>query len=375
MTKREQTGVAGKVIRGLGWGLVGLTPVIILLPDSLPVGSYRLLGSPYFRPQDDYLTRLFQAAGQSFWMAGIGTAVVLFGSLVLGLAQGGGRSGRTFDLPLLLTIGAVAVPDLALLIALRKAWPSVPVPLNPDTAAFAVRAIVALALLVAGWWLFASARAARRAGRDRRGAFGESGVGDAGVRSRQRRLGLVAVCVLAATGVILSPASVIVSLIQSAAPRVLERPSTAMYDLVRNVSVLLLLAVLAMPIPARLIASRVRSLKRRLFVKASRTVGAKPLTIFRREILPHLVEDIAWVAALTLPRFVHIEVGLFFLGLGYSDFHGLGELLEDSRVGQAQPGGLTRLGVTIGMIVWLSLIPQIVLRLCGIRVHEVEKDV
>jgi ABC-type dipeptide/oligopeptide/nickel transport system permease subunit len=332
--------------RAAAWGLLGLTAVVILLPDLLPVGPYRVLGSPYVRPQDDFLIRLFQATGQSFWMAVLGTVVVLAGSLGLGLAQGG-RSGRTLDVPLLLTIGAVAVPDLALLIALRKAWPSVPVPLSPAAAAFAVRAVVGLVFVLAGWRLFASSRNAQR--------------------------GLALVCWLAGAAVVLSPASVLVAVIESTLTTLLERPSTATYDVVRNVSVLLLLAVLAMPIPARLVASRVRSLNGQLFVKASRAVGAPGLVTFRREILPHLAEDIAWIAALAFPRFVHIEVGLFFLGLGYSDFHGLGELLEDSRIGQGQLGGLTRLGVTVGMIIWISLLPQFVLRLAGVRLHTIEK--
>jgi ABC-type dipeptide/oligopeptide/nickel transport system permease subunit len=324
------------------------TAVVILVPDLLAVQGFNLLGNTRDK-NVDFLTRLVHAVGESFWMAAAGTTVVLIGSVLLGLAQGGMRSGRALDLPMLLTSAAVSIPDLALLIALRAAWPEQPTPLGPTAAVTIVRGVSAMGLLVSGWLLTRSLGPARR------------------------RL-LRGLAVAAAIGVLLSPASATLTAIREVAPALHDRPSPATFEWLLNLAILLLLAVLAMPVPSRLIASRVRSLRGRLFVTASRNIGASSPVTFRREMLPHLVEDIAWVAALTFPRFIHIEVGLAYLGLAYRRFDGLGQVLMATYDYRSLPRGMTQLLIVVGVLIWLSLLPQLVLRQFGLRLHSLEKD-
>ena len=95
-----------------------------------------------------------------------------------------------------------------------------------------------------------------------------------------------------------------------------------------NASMVAVLVAFAVPTGARLIAERVRAVGRAGFVAASRAYGASYAYTFRHDIWPHLVEDVAWIVASVLPRFVAIEVGLAYLGVEYRDFEGLGRTLD-----------------------------------------------
>lgn len=134
-----------------------------------------------------------------------------------------------------------------------------------------------------------------------------------------------------------------------------------------NASIVAALVAFAIPTGARLIAERVRAVGRSGFVAASRAYGASYAYTFRHEIWPHLTEDLAWIAASVLPRFVAVEVGMAYLGVEYRDFEGLGRVLTKSfnnlNVGTAE----FQMLVTIVAILWVALLPQLVLRSLGVR--------
>lgn len=134
-----------------------------------------------------------------------------------------------------------------------------------------------------------------------------------------------------------------------------------------NLSMVAVLVAFAVPAGARLIAERVRALGRSGFVAASRSCGATYAYTFRHEIWPHLVEDVAWIGATVLPRFVAVEVGLAYLGVEYRDFEGLGRVLTKSFNNLAVGTAVFQMLVTIAAILWLALLPQIVLRSLGVR--------
>jgi ABC-type dipeptide/oligopeptide/nickel transport system permease subunit len=137
-----------------------------------------------------------------------------------------------------------------------------------------------------------------------------------------------------------------------------------------NASMVAVLVAFAVPTGARLIAERVRSVGRAGFVAASRAYGAPFAYTFRHDVWPHLVEDVAWLVASVLPRFVAIEVGLAYLGVEYRDFEGLGRTLTKSFNNLEVSTAVFQMLVTIVVIVWVALLPQVVLRLLGVRAQK-----
>jgi peptide/nickel transport system permease protein len=79
-----------------------------------------------------------------------------------------------------------------------------------------------------------------------------------------------------------------------------------------------LIAVVIVSIPAfaRLTRGSTLSLREREFVLASRSVGAGPLRIMARGILPNAVGPLIVQAAIAAGSAILIEAGLSFLGLG-----------------------------------------------------------
>jgi peptide/nickel transport system permease protein len=134
-----------------------------------------------------------------------------------------------------------------------------------------------------------------------------------------------------------------------------------------NASMIAVLVAFAIPTGARLIADRVRAVGRSGFVAASRAYGASPVYTFRHEVWPHLAEDVAWLVASVLPRFVAIEVGLAYLGVEYRDFEGLGKLLAKSFSNLGVETAVIQMLAVIAVVLWVALLPQIVLRALGIR--------
>jgi peptide/nickel transport system permease protein len=67
---------------------------------------------------------------------------------------------------------------------------------------------------------------------------------------------------------------------------------------------------------ARIVRGEVLSLREKEFVEASRALGAPPLRIILREILPNLVAPIVVLATLLVPQNILLEASLSYLGVG-----------------------------------------------------------
>jgi ABC-type dipeptide/oligopeptide/nickel transport system permease subunit len=137
-----------------------------------------------------------------------------------------------------------------------------------------------------------------------------------------------------------------------------------------NASIVAILVAFAVPTGARLIADRVRAVGRAGFVAASRAYGASFLYTFCHDIWPHLVEDLAWIVASILHRFVAVEVGMAYLGVEYRDFEGLGKVLTKSFNNLSVGTAVFQMLVTIVAILWVALLPQFVLRLLGVHASK-----
>jgi peptide/nickel transport system permease protein len=263
--------------------MITCTLVVMITPDSISrVPSWRAEGflppSWYQRSPDgtryalgtDYLGRPFvpvlvQAASATMRLALAGTALALLGCLIAGVIHGSTRSRGLEALVAAGNLGAMAVPEAAVLITLATAWP---------------------------------------------------------------------------------------------------RTAPAAYV---NASMLAVLVAFAVPTGARLIAERVRAVGRTGFVAASRAYGASYAYTFRHDIWPHLLEDVAWIVASVLPRFVAIELGMAFVGVEYRDLEGLGRTLAKSFNNLSVGTAVFQMLVTIAVILWVALTPQFVLKTLGMR--------
>jgi peptide/nickel transport system permease protein len=183
------------------------------------------------------------------------------------------------------------------------------------------------------------------------------GVAHGSVRSR----GLEGVLAAGNLGVMAVPEAAVLITLATAWPRL----APALWV---NASMVAVLVAFAIPTGARLIADRVRAVGRSGFVAASRAYGASPAYTFRHDVWPHLTEDVVWVVASVLPRFVAVEVGLAYLGVEYRDFEGLGTLLAKSFSNLGVETAVIQMLATIVAILWVALLPQIVLRALGLRV-------
>ncbi|GDX58998.1 peptide ABC transporter permease [Comamonadaceae bacterium] len=82
---------------------------------------------------------------------------------------------------------------------------------------------------------------------------------------------------------------------------------------------------------ARVVRGEVLALKEREFVLAARSIGAPPVRMILRHILPNTLSPITVAAALGIASAIIIESALSFLGLGFPpDFPTWGRLLFDA---------------------------------------------
>jgi len=104
---------------------------------------------------------------------------------------------------------------------------------------------------------------------------------------------------------------------------------------------------------ARIVRSEVLALKEREFVLAARSIGAPPVRMILRHILPNTLSPIMVAAALGIAGAIIIESALSFLGLGFPpDFPTWGRLLFDA-VNQLQlyPNRVMLPGIAISLTV------------------------
>lgn len=104
---------------------------------------------------------------------------------------------------------------------------------------------------------------------------------------------------------------------------------------------------------ARIVRGEVMALKEREFVLAARSIGAPPVRMILRHILPNTLSPIMVAAALGIAGAIIVESALSFLGLGFPpDFPTWGRLLFDA-VDQIQlyPNRVMLPGIAISLTV------------------------
>ena len=81
-------------------------------------------------------------------------------------------------------------------------------------------------------------------------------------------------------------------------------------------TVLLIVVVVTIPRYARLIRTSTQSIRTAEFILAERSLGAHPLRILLRHVLPNVVGPLLILASMDIPGVITLEAGLSFLGLG-----------------------------------------------------------
>lgn len=102
-----------------------------------------------------------------------------------------------------------------------------------------------------------------------------------------------------------------------------------------------------------MVRGEVLALKQREFVLAARSIGAPPVRMILRHILPNTLSPIMVAAALGIANAIIVESALSFLGLGFPpDFPTWGRLLFDA-VDQMQdhPNRVFLPGIAISLTV------------------------
>jgi peptide/nickel transport system permease protein len=81
-------------------------------------------------------------------------------------------------------------------------------------------------------------------------------------------------------------------------------------------TIMLVVVVSTTPVYARLVRTQTLSLKSSEFILAERSLGAGPLRVMLRHLLPNVVGPLLIVASMDIPSVITLEAGLSFLGLG-----------------------------------------------------------
>ena len=100
------------------------------------------------------------------------------------------------------------------------------------------------------------------------------------------------------------------------------------------VSIFIVFGLLYWVSMARQVRGQILSIKEQEYVLASRTIGASPVNIIRKHMIPNCISVIIIIAAMQIPSAIFTESFLSFLGLGVSvPMPSLGSLASDARTG------------------------------------------
>jgi peptide/nickel transport system permease protein len=81
-------------------------------------------------------------------------------------------------------------------------------------------------------------------------------------------------------------------------------------------TIMLVVVVGTTPVYSRLVRTATLSLKTSEFILAERSLGAGPLRVMLRHVLPNVVGPLLIIASMDIPSVITLEAGLSFLGLG-----------------------------------------------------------
>ncbi len=129
-----------------------------------------------------------------------------------------------------------------------------------------------------------------------------------------------------------------------------------------------MLVVFAIPTGARLIAERVRAVGRTGFVAASRGPMAQPtLILFATTSGRTCVEDVAWIVASVFPASWPSRWAWRTSASSIVTSRDWDGLLAKSFNNLSVGTAVFQMLVTIVVILWVALLPQIMLRALGVR--------
>lgn len=94
---------------------------------------------------------------------------------------------------------------------------------------------------------------------------------------------------------------------------------------------ILLLGLTSWDLLARVVRAETLALREREFVEAARSLGASPLRVLRRHLLPNVLPTAVVVMALVGSRMILIEAALSFIGLGDPNRVSLGYLIFNAQ--------------------------------------------
>lgn len=120
------------------------------------------------------------------------------------------------------------------------------------------------------------------------------------------------------------------------------------------VTLVLVLAATAWPLPFRLVRAHVLSTTAKPFVEAARVSGASPLDVARRHLLPSVLPLAIVAATLSFSYVLLLEASLSFLGLGVQPpTPDWGQMVQ---TGQAQLGGAWWIATSPGVALLVLLL-------------------
>jgi peptide/nickel transport system permease protein len=99
-----------------------------------------------------------------------------------------------------------------------------------------------------------------------------------------------------------------------------------------TINIIVLIALITWPIPARLIRGQILQLREADYVVASRVVGVKDRSILLRHILPNSIAPLLVYTSIAVAANVLLEAALSYLGLGVQPpTPSWGNLLNNAR--------------------------------------------
>ena len=127
----------------------------------------------------------------------------------------------------------------------------------------------------------------------------------------------------------------------------------------------LLLGLTRWPLVARIVRIEVRSLLGREFLRAARALGAPPLHLARRHLLPHLAGPVLAAAGIVFGGAVVAEAALAFVGLGDPAVTSWGQMVA---------AGFAVLGLAWWVWVWPAMMLVLVSGLVAVAAERREAD-
>ncbi len=113
---------------------------------------------------------------------------------------------------------------------------------------------------------------------------------------------------------------------------------------------------------ARLVRAEVLTLKEREFVLASRILGAGPVWVMTRHLIPNAIGPVITNAVLSFAAAILVETGLSFLGLGVQPpIPSWGNILMDGKA-------------TLGVAWWLTVFPGLMIFLTVFSVNILAEE-